>query len=59
MLFIRITSGGNIELRIDSIDGPVVGICPVAGSGGWQQWVDATCEVSGLNLPVAAVTCLI
>jgi len=43
------TSGGNIELRIDSIDGPVVGICPVAGSGGWQQWVDATCEVSGLK----------
>jgi len=43
------TSGGNIELRIDSIDGPVVGICPVAGTGGWQEWADATCEVSDLK----------
>lgn len=42
------TSGGNIELRLDSIDGPVVGTCQVTGTGGWQEWDFATCEVTGL-----------
>ncbi|WP_010250401.1 carbohydrate-binding protein [Acetivibrio cellulolyticus] len=40
-------SGGNIEIRLDSITGPLVGTCPVKGTGGWQDWVDATCDVSG------------
>ncbi|MFZ5986644.1 MAG: family 43 glycosylhydrolase [Bacillota bacterium] len=40
-------SGGNIELRLDSITGPLVGTCPVAGTGDWQTWITATCGVSG------------
>jgi arabinoxylan arabinofuranohydrolase len=41
------TGGGNIEIRLDSITGPLVGTCSVAGTGGWQTWVTATCNVSG------------
>ncbi len=40
------TSGGNIEIRLDSITGTLVGTCPVTGTGGWQSWVTATCDVS-------------
>jgi endo-1,4-beta-xylanase len=43
------SSGGKIEIRIDSINGPLVGTCSVEGTGGWQQWVDVTCDVSGLS----------
>ncbi len=42
-------SGGNIEIRIDSIDGPLVGTCPIVGTGDWQTWVDAKCNVSGAS----------
>ncbi len=41
------TGGGNIEIRLDSIAGPLVGTCPVAGTGAWQTWTDARCNVSG------------
>ncbi len=40
-------SGGNIELRLDSINGPLVGTCSVVGTGGWQTWATRTCSVSG------------
>ena len=41
------TSGGNIEIRLDSTNGTLVGTCVVAGTGGWQTWVTQTCSVSG------------
>lgn len=41
------TSGGRIEVRLDSASGPVVGTCTVGGTGGWQTWVTTTCAVSG------------
>ncbi|OMD22795.1 hypothetical protein BJP48_28250 [Paenibacillus odorifer] len=41
------TSGGNIEIRLDSSTGTLVGTCPVAGTGGWQTWVTKTCAISG------------
>jgi arabinoxylan arabinofuranohydrolase len=40
------TSGGNIEIRLDSISGTLVGTCSVAGTGDWQTWITATCNVS-------------
>ncbi|RCX14835.1 endo-1,4-beta-xylanase [Anaerobacterium chartisolvens] len=43
------TSGGNIEIRLDSITGPVVGTCAVPGTGDWQNWVDVQCDVSGAS----------
>jgi DUF1680 family protein len=42
-------SGGNIEIRLDSITGSVIGTCVVAGTGGWQNWVTATCNVGGVT----------
>ncbi|WP_328384022.1 family 43 glycosylhydrolase [Micromonospora zamorensis] len=41
------TSGGRIEVRLDSASGPVVGTCTVGGTGGWQTWATTTCTVSG------------
>jgi arabinoxylan arabinofuranohydrolase len=42
-------SSGNVEILLDSITGTLVGTCPVAGTGGWQAWVTATCNVSGVS----------
>jgi arabinoxylan arabinofuranohydrolase len=41
------TGGGNIEIRLDSIGGTLVGTCRVPGTGGWQTWVTVSCPVSG------------
>lgn len=40
-------SGGNIEIRLDSATGPVIGICPVTSTGDWQTYTDVNCSVSG------------
>ncbi|GIJ51435.1 glycoside hydrolase [Virgisporangium aliadipatigenens] len=40
------TSGGRIELRLDSATGTLVGTCTVAGTGGWQTWTTVSCPVS-------------
>jgi hypothetical protein len=42
-------SGGNIEIRLDSITGTLVGTCSVTGTGDWQTWTDAKCSVSGAS----------
>ncbi len=41
------TSGGTIEVRLDSATGPLVGTCTAPGTGGWQTWTTVTCPVSG------------
>jgi arabinoxylan arabinofuranohydrolase len=41
------TSGGNIELRLSSQTGTLVGTCAVQGTGGWQTWTTRSCNVSG------------
>ncbi|HEX3029723.1 MAG TPA: non-reducing end alpha-L-arabinofuranosidase family hydrolase [Clostridia bacterium] len=41
------TSGGKIEIHLDSISGTLVGTCAVAGTGDWQTWADVKCNVSG------------
>ncbi|MCL6592021.1 MAG: carbohydrate-binding protein, partial [Firmicutes bacterium] len=43
------TSGGNIEIRLDSPSGTLVGTCSVSGTGGWQTWTTRTCTVSGAS----------
>jgi arabinoxylan arabinofuranohydrolase len=43
------TSGGNIEIRLNSATGTLVGTCSVAGTGGWQTWTTSTCNVSGAS----------
>ena len=39
-------SGGSIELRLDTLAGPLVGTCAVTPTGGWQTWVRAQCSIS-------------
>ncbi|MCJ7815045.1 MAG: carbohydrate-binding protein, partial [Xanthomonadales bacterium] len=41
------TKGGNIELRLDSPSGTLVGTCVVSGTGGWQNWETKSCTVNG------------
>lgn len=41
------TNGGNIELRLDSLTGTLMGTCTVQDTGGWQTWVTKSCSVSG------------
>jgi arabinoxylan arabinofuranohydrolase len=41
------TKGGNIEIRLDSLTGTLVGTCAVSGTGGWQQWETKSCTVNG------------
>lgn len=43
------SSGGNIELRLDSPSGKLVGTCAVLGTGDWQDWTTKTCSVSGAS----------
>ncbi|TFE22806.1 carbohydrate-binding protein [Cohnella luojiensis] len=35
------TGGGNIEIRLDSLDGPKAGTLNVQGTGGWNNYTDA------------------
>lgn len=35
-------SGGNVEIRLDSVDGPVIGTFTVTNTGGWQSWKTVT-----------------
>lgn len=35
------TGGGNIEIRLDALDGPKVGTLHVEGTGGWSNFIDS------------------
>ncbi len=39
------TNGGVIEIRLDSLEGPLVGTCAVPGTGAWQTWTTSYCTV--------------
>ena len=41
------TSGGNIELRLDTTTGTLVGTCAVSGTSGWQTWTTKSCTITG------------
>jgi arabinoxylan arabinofuranohydrolase len=40
-------NGGTIELHLDSLAGPLLGVCAVQGTGGAQTWVTKSCLASG------------
>lgn len=42
-------NGGNIELRLDGVNGTLIGTCAVAPTGGWQTWSTATTSISGAS----------
>ncbi len=39
------TEGGVIEIHVDSTTGPIIGVCEVGGTGGWQTWEEVSCDV--------------
>lgn len=43
------TSGGKIEIRLDSPTGTLAGTCDVAGTGGWQTYTDKSCNITGVT----------
>jgi hypothetical protein len=49
-LDVRVASaggGGNIEVRLDTQTGKLVGTCVVSSTGGAQTWATKSCSVSG------------
>ena len=43
------TIGGEFEIRLDAVDGPLIGVCALPGTGSWEQWVDVTCAINGAD----------
>ncbi len=45
--------GGTIEVRLDSIDGPVMALLDITGTGGWENWkhfeTPALAEIPGVH----------
>lgn len=44
-----LTYGGEIEIRVDSPNGPVIGRCLVQRTGGWNKWEIASCPVNNVT----------
>ena len=42
-------SGGSIEIYLDSLTGKKIGTCDVAKTGGWQNWEEVSCSISGAS----------
>lgn len=40
-------TGGTLELRLDSVDGPLIAQVPLPVTGGWQAWATVSAPVSG------------
>ncbi|NLE01913.1 MAG: family 43 glycosylhydrolase [Fibrobacter sp.] len=43
------TSGGKIEVRLDTTNGTLIGTCDIPGTGGWQAWTTKACDISGAS----------
>lgn len=43
------TSGGKIEVRIDSLEGPIIGSCKVTYTGGWNNWKNVSCAIEKIS----------
>ena len=43
------SNGGNIEIRLDSLTGTLIGTCVVPNTGGWKTWSEVSCDVSGVT----------
>ncbi|WP_010250451.1 endo-1,4-beta-xylanase [Acetivibrio cellulolyticus] len=39
----------NIELRLNSPSGTLIGTLPVAATGGWNTYTEQTCDISGVT----------
>jgi hypothetical protein len=43
------TAGGTIEIRLGSTTGPLIGSRVISGTGGWNNFQDFSCPVSGVS----------
>nr|WP_137697494.1 carbohydrate-binding protein [Ruminiclostridium herbifermentans] len=43
------SNGGNIEIRLDGLNGTLIGTCAVPNTGGWKSWTNVSCNVSGVT----------
>ncbi|MGG1639163.1 carbohydrate-binding protein [Paenibacillus sp. NRS-1760] len=43
------TSGGNVEIRLDSLNGTLAGTCAVTTTGGWQSWTTKNCSINTIS----------
>jgi len=43
------SAGGNIEIRLGSVDGTLLGACAVKGTGGFQNWTVYACKVNKMK----------
>jgi uncharacterized protein (TIGR03790 family) len=41
--------GGNIQIRLDSPTGTLIGTCAVPVTGDWQDWTTVICSLSGAS----------
>ncbi|HPS54977.1 MAG TPA: carbohydrate-binding protein, partial [Sedimentisphaerales bacterium] len=41
--------GGRLEIRLDSLDGPVIGTCIIRETDGWQNWQNISIPVSSVS----------
>jgi hypothetical protein len=42
-------SGGDIQVRLDSPTGTLIGTCVVPVTGGWQTWTTETCNITATS----------
>ncbi len=42
-------SGGTIELYLDSLNNSPAAKCSVSGTGSWQEWTDAVCNIPAIS----------
>lgn len=40
------TTGGDIEIRLDGMDGTLIGKCKVSGTGGWSNFSISSCDIT-------------
>jgi hypothetical protein len=38
--------GGEIEIHLDSLKGPVVGVCSISNTGGWNTYESFACDIT-------------
>jgi arabinoxylan arabinofuranohydrolase len=43
------TSGGKVEVHLDSPTGTLVATCTITGTGGWTTWKTESCEVTNCS----------
>jgi beta-glucosidase len=43
------TTGGTIDVHLDSLNGPLACSLTVPGTGGWQNWIDIKAPISGIT----------